>query len=123
MRPLGLRTLIFRVADLTAVRDWYEGFFATPPYFDEPFYVGFNVAGYELGLLPTENSAPPVRGAIGYWGFDDIDEAWDRLINMGAVANEEIRDVGGGIRIGSVRDPFGNIFGVIDNPGFSPDAD
>ena len=49
----GLRSQIFQVADLGAAKAWYTGMLGTPPYFDEPFYVGFNVGGYELGLLPA----------------------------------------------------------------------
>ena len=41
-----------------------------------------------------------------------------RLIELGATPFEPVSDVGGGIKIGAVRDPFGNILGVIENPGF-----
>ena len=57
-------------------------------------------------------------GGIAYWGVTSADDAFARLISLGATAHEPIQDVGGGIRIGSVRDPFGNVLGVIENPHF-----
>ena len=90
-----------------------------PPYFDEPFYVGFNVGGYELGLIPVENDEDlPVT----YWGVADADAALDALLARGAVPHRPAHDVGGSIRLGSVIDPDGNILGVIFNPHFVPGA-
>ena len=53
---LGLRTTIYKVSDLLKAKSWYAKAFETQPYFDEPFYVGFNIGGYELGLLPEEEN-------------------------------------------------------------------
>ena len=89
------------------------------PYFDQPYYVGFNVGGFELGITPDDAAAHdrPEAG-VAYWGVTDAQGAWDRLIGLGASPFEPIQDVGEGIKIGAVRDPFGNILGVIENPGF-----
>lgn len=104
--------------DLAAGKDWYRKVLGVDPYFDQPFYAGFNVAGYELGLIP--DTLPPGRPEAGlaYWGVPDADRAYARLLELGATPHEPISDVGEGIRIGSVRDPFGNFFGVIFNPQF-----
>jgi predicted enzyme related to lactoylglutathione lyase len=123
MKPIGLRTAIFSVAELSAVKDWYAEFFAKQPYFENEAYVGFEVAGYEFGLFASPSGQSPGPGsATSYWGFDDIDAAWARLIELGATEHEAIADVGAGIRIGAVQDPFGNVFGVIHNPGFKAEA-
>ena len=55
---LGLRTTIYQVPDLAAAKAWYTKAFAKAPYFDEPFYVGFNIGGFELGLLPAKKPLP-----------------------------------------------------------------
>lgn len=110
----GLRTTIYTVGDLQSARDWYAGMLGFEPYFDEPFYVGFEVGGYELGLLPADTGAAQTV----YWGVPDIRAAMERLVSLGAAPHEEVRDVGGGILTASVRDPFGNILGVIENPYF-----
>ena len=112
---LGLRTTIYRVPDLAAARSWYEKLLGHPAYFDEPFYVGFNVAGYELGLLPLEGQ--PV-GATTYWGVSDAEEAFAKLLAQGAQAHEEVHEVGGGIKVGTVIEPSGNVLGIIENPHF-----
>lgn len=115
----GLRTAIYAVADLAKAKAWYSDVLERPPYFDEEFYVGFNVGGFEMGLVP-EPDAPPERDAAGvaFWGVTDADAAYARLLALGAVDHEPIQDVGGGVKIGAVRDPFGNVLGVVENPHF-----
>lgn len=116
---IGLRSHIMHVADLQAAKRWYTELLNRPPYFDEPFYVGFNVGGYELGLNPdTTHVRPGDGGSIVYWGVEDAAVALARLLELGATQVEEVRDVGDGIRHAIVRDPFGNQFGVIENPHF-----
>lgn len=116
---LGLRTAIYRVADLDKAKDWYRSVLGADPYFDEPFYVGFNVGGFELGLDPdTSEGATGPGGVTTYWGVEDADAALARLLKLGAREHGPVRDVGGGIRVASVLDPFGNVFGIIENPHF-----
>ena len=116
----GLRTLVYQVADLDAAKAWYAALLGTPPYFDEPFYVGFNVGGYELGLQPSGDAdAGQAKDAVTYWGVADAEAAYARLLGMGADEYQPVQEVGGGIRLGAVTDPQGNILGVIENPYFS----
>jgi predicted enzyme related to lactoylglutathione lyase len=115
---LGLRTVIYAAQDLPKARDWYAKVLGFKPYFDEPFYVGFEVGGYELGLDPN---APPSKGPGGpvtYWGVPNADAGLAHLVAQGAEVVEAVHEVGGGIRVAQVRDPFGNILGVIENPHF-----
>jgi predicted enzyme related to lactoylglutathione lyase len=117
---LGLRSNIHHVADLDAAKRWYAELLGVQPYFDEPFYVGFDVGGYELGLNPdTAQVQPGAGGSIVYWGVTDADEVLARLLVLGATAVEPVTDVGGGIRHAIVRDPFDNLFGIIENPHFT----
>jgi predicted enzyme related to lactoylglutathione lyase len=116
---LGLRTAVYDAPDIAKAKAWYGKVLGEQPYFDQPFYVGFNVGGYELGLLPATNAAAKrARSGVAYWGVEDAHAAYKRLVDMGATPLEEIQDVGGGILIGAVRDPFGNVLGVIQNPNF-----
>lgn len=115
----GVRTVKYSVSDIEKAKLWYTEVLGFPPYFDQPFYVGFNVGGYELGLDPdTQEGAKGDTGVVAYWGVDDVDAAYRRLLELGAAEHQPIMDVGEGIRVGTVIDPFGNVFGVIYNPHF-----
>lgn len=113
---LGLRTIIYPAPDLEAAKAWWSRQLGCEPYFDEPFYVGFSVAGYELGLDPD---ASQEDGPVTYWGVADCDAALAQLLDGGATARFEVRDVGDGIRVASVRDPAGNPVGIVENPHFA----
>ncbi len=116
---LGLRTVGYKVGDIVKAKEWYSKAFQTDPYFDQPFYVGFNIGGYELGLQPEESpTSDKVESVVAYWGVNDIKEDYDRLIELGAERHEEPQNVGGEIVVASVRDPWGNIIGIIYNPEF-----
>ena len=117
---LGLRTCQYHVkaSDLRSARDWYARTLGIEPYFDEPFYVGFNVQGFELGLVPDDDGAAKSGSVFTYWGVAKIEAALARLVDHGARKLGEIQDVGAGIRKVSVMDPFGNRFGIIENPHF-----
>jgi len=119
---LGLRTAKYSVPDIARAKAWYSEVLGFAPYFDEPFYVGFNVGGFELGITPAADVAPErAESGIAYWGVKDAAAAYARLLQLGCTDHEPIADVGEGIKIGSVWDPFGNVFGVIENPNFKLD--
>ncbi len=116
----GLATVIYRVTDVDRAKAWYANAFQQQPYFDEPFYVGFNIAGYELGLDPNAEGAPSGQGgSVAYWLVDDIEAAVRHFIDAGATVVSASQDVGGGIKVATVADPFGNPIGLIENPHFS----
>ena len=116
---LGLRTVIYHAPDLAKTKAWYAEVLEIEPYFDQPFYVGFNVGGYELGLDPDASSTPGGKsGVVVYWGVTDADASVRRLISLGATERSAVQEVGEGIRVATVFDPFGNIFGIIENPHF-----
>jgi len=116
---LGLRTVIYHVADLARARAWYTELLGVAPYFDEPFYVGFNIGGYELGLDPdASGAAPGPGGAVAYWGVGNADEALAHALRVGAQPRSPLQEVGGGIRLATIADPFGNLIGLIENPHF-----
>jgi predicted enzyme related to lactoylglutathione lyase len=116
---LGLRTTIYVVPDLAKAKDWYSKAFNAQPYFDEPFYIGFDIGGYELGLMPEEKPVGPrSANVLAYWGVTDIDKEYKRLISVGAIENEKPANVGGEIMVATVKDPWGNVIGIIYNPEF-----
>ncbi len=123
MAFLGLRTCIYRVTDLVTATEWYSKALGIQPYFNEPFYVGFNVGGYELGLHPESPASAEAMAGKGesvetYWGVDDIQATFAHLLAAGATAHEQPTNVGGDIWVAMVKDPWGNIVGIIRNPEF-----
>ncbi len=116
IQALGLRTVIYPSPDLAAAKAWFSTLLGVQPYFDQPFYVGFNIGGYELGLLPD---ADPADGALAYWGVDDVPAAVAAAVAAGATEHAAATDVGDGIVTASVRSPQGAIVGFIRNPHFA----
>ena len=116
---LGLRTVIYVNDGLQVARDWYADVLGSAPYFDEPFYVGFNVGGYELGLMLADKvNQQGGGGVLAYWGVANAEAAFERLKSKGAIEREPLTDVGDGIKVATFFDPFGNILGIIENPHF-----
>lgn len=113
---LGLRTVIHPAPDLPAAKAFFARALGVEPYFDEPFYVGFEVGGYELGLNPA---ADPAAGTVVHWGVPDADAALAELLDAGAAPREPVTEVGEGIRVATVTEPAGGtILGIIENPHF-----
>ena len=88
---LGLRTAIYHAPDLAKAKSWYSKILGIDPYFDQPFYVGFNVGGYELGLDPDPSSSAGVGGVVVYWGVSDTDAALKHLLSLGALSTQTFR--------------------------------
>ena len=119
---LGLRTFIVhvRAEQLDAAKAWYAQFAGVQPYFDTPFYVGFNVGGFELGVHPEGEPGP--GGTVAYWGTSDIAAEVARVVGLGAKVVRPVEHVGEGILVATIADPFGNHVGLIQNPHFDVKA-
>jgi catechol 2,3-dioxygenase-like lactoylglutathione lyase family enzyme len=116
---LGLRTVTYSAPDLEAAKAWYTRVLGVEPYFAQPFYVGFNVGGFELGLDPNPDAdLHGLGGVVAYWGVANALDAAARLREAGAHELSPLRDVGEGIQVAIFRDPFGNALGIIENPHF-----
>lgn len=113
----GLRTIVYHVTNLEVAKMWYAEMFDIKPYFDESFYVGFDIGGFELGLDPSVEEYSKGNSSITYWKVDDIDVTFERLKRKKVILHQDIHGVGEGIRLGSIRDPFGNVIGIIEVKG------
>ncbi len=112
---LGLRSLIYHTVDLERSRNWWADALGYGPYFDQPFYVGFNVGGYELGLVPDSSVE---NGPTTYWGVEEIESAFSHFVEKGAAIVSGIEDVGEGLLMAVLRSAEGELFGLIYNPHF-----
>ena len=109
-----LRTVIYHVDDLAKAKEWYTKITGISPYFDESFYIGFNISGCELGLDPDLTGINSGEHSVAYWSVDDIENAVNNLTNYGASITNAISEVGDGIKVAVVKDPFGNCIGLIE---------
>ncbi len=108
-----LRTVIYHVNDLQNAKAWYSQLTGIKPYFDEVFYVGFDINGCELGLDPDTTNIQSGNNAVAYWSIDDIHIAIEKAIAIGATVVSPIQNVGGTIEVAIIKDPFGNHIGLI----------
>jgi predicted enzyme related to lactoylglutathione lyase len=110
-----LSTIIYPVKDLGGAKALYGTLLGVQPYVDQPYYVGFRLGDFELGLDPNGH-AQGVTAPIGYWEVEDIKQSVEQLLDAGAEVQSEIRDVGGGRLIATVRDADGNVTGLMQSP-------
>ena len=118
MKLLGLRTLIYPSDNLEEDVKWWTDVLGYGPYFNEPYYVGFEVDGYELGLDPNANM---LDGPRTYFGVANVQEAVDELVDKGCTIHEPVTDTGGSVVVATVKKPNGQLLGLIDNPHFKKD--
>jgi predicted enzyme related to lactoylglutathione lyase len=111
----GIHTIIYPVKDLNRAKKLFSKLLETQPYVDEPYYVGFQINSQEIGLDPN-GYKDGHTGPIDYYHVDDIRKHLQMLLDGGAERLQDIKDVGGGKLIASVRGPEGNIIGLIQNP-------
>jgi predicted enzyme related to lactoylglutathione lyase len=109
-----LRTVIYHVNDLQAAKKWYADTTGIQPYFDEPFYVGFDINGCELGLDPDMKNIQPGNQSVSYWAVEDVAKAVKKLSASGGNIVQPKTNVGGTIHVAVVTDPFGNHIGLIE---------
>jgi len=99
---------------------WYAQAFNTKPYFDEPYYIGYDIGGFELGIQPRADGDPASgENVLVYWGVEEIEDCFQRLVDMGAKVHESPTNVGGELMVATVKDPWDNILGLIYNPSFA----
>jgi predicted enzyme related to lactoylglutathione lyase len=111
----GIRTIIYPVKDIAQAKTLYSKLLGVKLYMDEAYYVAFRIGGKDVGLDPLGHSQG-MTGPVGYWHVDDIKKSMKLLLNAGAQAQEEVKDVGGGKLIASVKDADGNVIGLIQSP-------
>ena len=108
-----LRTVIYHVNDLAKAKEWYTALTGISPYFDEPFYVGFDINGFELELDPDMSNVKEGNYSTAYWAVEDIHAAVEKAVGLKAKLVSPVTNVGGTIDVAVVEDPFGNHIGFI----------
>jgi predicted enzyme related to lactoylglutathione lyase len=109
----GVQTIIHPVSDLAKATPVYAALLGVQPSTDGPFYVGFEAAGQQIGLVP--GGAQGMAGPVAYWHVADIEAKLAEVSAAGATINEPAHDVGGGRLVATVTDPDGNVLGLVQD--------
>jgi predicted enzyme related to lactoylglutathione lyase len=107
----SVKLLVYPVKDLGEAKTFYSAFLGVEPYADSPYYVGYRVGDFELGLDPNSTVGP-----IAYTDVEDIKASLGEMTNAGAEIVQDIKDVGRGLLIAQVRDTTGNVVGFRQQP-------
>ena len=104
----GIKTVVYPIKDLAKAKALFTALLGVEPYVDAPYYVGYKVAGQDIGLDPNGHQ----HGMTPYYQVDDIKQSLQVLLDAGATRVQDVTDVGGGKLIAVVKDTEGNIIGL-----------
>src|SRR3954467_14430891 len=111
----GIKTIIYPVGDITQAKKLYSALLGVEPIADQPYYVGYRVGNQDIALDPNGHKQG-MTGPISYWHVDDLKKTLDSLLAAGAETQQDVRDVGGGKLLATVKDADGNVIGIIQEP-------
>lgn len=112
---LGIKTVLHPVTDLTKAKAVYNALLGTEPTSDSSYYVGYEVAGQQVGLVPGGAVSQGMTGPVAYWHVSDIEAKLAEVVAAGGVVKDAARDVGGGRLVATVTDPDGNVLGLLQD--------
>jgi predicted enzyme related to lactoylglutathione lyase len=107
----GIKTVLYPVKDMTEAKTLFRKFLGVEPYADQPYYIGFKIGDQDIGLVPNN----PEAGVAAFFHVDDIKNSLQILIDAGATIIQNVKNVGGGRLVASVKDKDSNIIGLVQN--------
>ena len=110
----GIKTVLHPVSDLGKAKAVYTALLGTEPQADAPYYVGYDVAGQHIGLVPG-GGPQGMTSPVAYWHVSDIEAKLAEVTAVGATVKESPHDVGGGRLVASFTDPDGNVLGLVQD--------
>ena len=110
----GIKTVLHPVSDLATAKAVYSALLGVPPQTDSPYYVGFEAEGQQIGLVPG-GGPQGMTSPVAYWHVPDIEAKLAEVTAAGATVNEPPHDVGAGRLVATVRDPDGNVLGLLQD--------
>jgi predicted enzyme related to lactoylglutathione lyase len=110
----GIKTLLCPVSDLATAKAVYAALLRVQPQTDSSYYVGFEVAGQQIGLLPG-GGPQGMTSPVPFWQVPDIEAKLAEVTAAGATVKEPAHDVGGGRLVATVTDADGNVLGLLQD--------
>jgi predicted enzyme related to lactoylglutathione lyase len=111
----GIKIVLHPVSDLEQAKAVYTALLGVPPQTDSSFYVGYEAAGQQIGLVPG-GGPQGMASPVAFWHVPDIEAKLAEVTAAGATVKEAAHDVGGGRLVATVADPDGNILGLFQDP-------
>ena len=111
----GVKILLHPVSDLARAKAVYTALLGSEPQADAPYYVGYDVAGQHIGLVPR-GGPQAMAGPVAYWRVGDIEAKLAEVAAAGGTVHEPAREVGGGRLVATFEDPDGNVLGLVQDP-------
>jgi predicted enzyme related to lactoylglutathione lyase len=110
----GIKTVLHPVSDLAKAKPVYAALLGVQPQADAPYYVGFDVAGQHIGLVPG-GGPQGMTSPVAFWHVADIEAKLAEVTTAGATVKEAAHDVGGGRLVATFTDPDGNVLGLLQD--------
>ena len=110
----GIKTVLHPVSDLEKAKAVYTALLGLPPQHDAPYYVGYDVAGQHIGLVPG-GGPQGMTSPVAYWQVPDLEAKLAEVTAAGATVKEPAHDVGGDRLVATVTDPDGNVLGLLQD--------
>ena len=110
----GIKTVLHPVSDLAAAKAVYTALLGIPPQADSAYYVGYEIEGQHIGLVPS-GGPQSMTSPVAYWHVPDIEAKLAEVTAAGATVKEPAHDVGGGRLVATVTDPDGNVLGLLQD--------
>ena len=110
----GIKTVLHPVTDLAAAKAVYTALLGLEPQHDAPYYVGYEVEGQQIGLVPG-GGPQGMTSPVAYWHVPDIEAKLAEVTAAGANVKEPAHEVGPGRVVATVTDPDGNVLGLLQD--------
>lgn len=111
----GIKIVLHPVSDLEAAKTVYTALLGAPPQADSPYYVGYDIAGQHIGLVPG-GGPQGMTSPVAYWAVDDINARLAEVTAAGGTVKDAVNDVGGGRQVATFTDRDGNVLGLVQDP-------
>jgi predicted enzyme related to lactoylglutathione lyase len=114
MSVQGIKTVLHPVSDVEQAKAVYTALLGIEPQTDSAYYVGYDVAGQHIGLVPG-GGPQGLTSPVAYWHVDDIGAKVAEVTAAGATVKDAPSEVGGGRVVASVVDGDGNVLGLVQD--------
>src|SRR5215831_17891075 len=110
----GIKIVLHPVTDLEKSKAVYTALLGIAPQADSSYYVGFDVEGQHIGLVPN-GAQQGMTSPVAYWQVPDIEAKLAEVTAAGGTVKEPPRNVGGSRLVATFTDPDGNVLGLVQD--------